>query len=218
VGNELIRKDVCAEAMRLCYLLCEHPLSGTAASFALLSLMCFQASRFDSRTDAHNEIILLEQQDRSLWNQDLIARGYEYLSKSSQGSQFSVYHIESAIAAEHCLSARFDATNWERMLDLYDLLLTKKSTATVILNRSIILAQLRQTDLAIASIEQIPGIEGILKTQYIFNAVLGDLYLQQAKFGKARSYLLQAMELTSSEMEKNLMAKKIQKIEHRQLD
>jgi RNA polymerase sigma-70 factor (ECF subfamily) len=212
IAGNLIRKDLCAEAMRLCLLLCEHPLSAKPASYALLSLMCFQASRFESRIAANQEIILLEQQDRNSWDRDLIGKGYEYLQQSSCGNQLSVYHIESAIAAEHCMAPSFAATNWQRMLTLYDLLLTKKNIPTVTLNRAIVLAQLHQTTAAIASIMQLSGIAQLLQKQSIFNAVLGELQLKEQQFTLARAYFKQAMLLTSSEQEKSLIAKKLRHI------
>jgi len=101
-ADELIRYDLCSEAMRLCKLLEEHRVGSLPSTFALLSLMCFQASRFNSRMGDDNTIILLQHQDRSKWDQELIHMGYHYLNRSSSGDQLSVYHIESAIAAEHC--------------------------------------------------------------------------------------------------------------------
>src|SRR6202022_2518157 len=125
-ADELIRYDLCAEAMRLCKLLAEHRVASSPTSFALLSLMCFQASRFDSRIGDDHSIILLEQQDRRMWNKELIRLGYYYLNSSAAGDDLSVYHIESAIAAEHCLAPDFEATNWESLLKLYNCLLEKK--------------------------------------------------------------------------------------------
>ncbi|HMH32554.1 MAG TPA: sigma-70 family RNA polymerase sigma factor, partial [Puia sp.] len=113
--DELIRKDLCAESMRLCKLLSEHRCGQRPMTYALLSLMCFQASRFESRVDEDNSIILLQQQDRNKWDKQLIALGYQFLSQSSFGDELSIYHIESAIAAEHCLAPSFEATNWKRM-------------------------------------------------------------------------------------------------------
>ncbi len=209
IAGALIRKDLCAEAMRLSLLLCEHPLSAKPASYALLALMCFQASRFDSRIAANQDIILLEQQDRTSWDRDLIGKGYEYLQKSSCGNQLSVYHIESAIAAEHCMAPSFADTNWQRMLALYDLLLSRKNIPTVTLNRAIVLAQLDRTADAISSIMHLPEIAQLLQKQSIFNAVLGELQLKQHAFNQARVYFRQAMLLTSSEQEKKLIAKKL---------
>ena len=208
-ADELIRKDLCAEAMRLCLLLSEHKTVKQPATFALLSLMCFQASRFDSRVDENNAIILLQHQDRSRWNHALIQKGYEYLSLSSSGEYISVYHIESAIAAEHCLSKNFAETNWGRMLDLYDLLLIRKAIPTVILNRAIVLAHLQRIPEAISEIEQIENINSLLETQYIYNAVLGDLYLKKHENEAAERFLKQAYLLTGSHPEKSLITEKL---------
>ncbi|WP_431213116.1 DUF6596 domain-containing protein [Puia sp. P3] len=84
-ADELIRHDLCAEAMRLCKLLTEHRVVADPPAFALLSLMCFQASRFESRIGEDNTIILLQKQDRNKWDHELIRMGYYYLNLSSEG-------------------------------------------------------------------------------------------------------------------------------------
>lgn len=207
--NEVIRKDLCVEAMRLCLLLAEHRAGKHPTTFALFSLMCFQASRFESRIDENNSIILLQHQDRNTWNKALIQKGYEYLNLSSQGDELSVYHLESAIAAEHCMAHIFAATNWQRMLQLYDMLLEQKHTPLVILNRAIVLWQLNETAAALHEIWQIAAIEQLLRSHYIFSLVLGELYLQLGDEHNAGKFLQQAMDLTTSLAEKKLIASKL---------
>ncbi|MFI5151819.1 MAG: RNA polymerase sigma factor [Chitinophagales bacterium] len=209
--DELIRKDLCAEAMRLCKLLSEHPCGQQPTTFALLSLMCFHASRFDSRLDEEEEIILLEDQDRTKWDKQLISLGYHFLSLSSEGTHLSIYHIESAIAAEHCLSPSFQETNWKHMLRLYDLLLAQKRTPVVLLNRAIVVAQSGEPSKAIEEVLQIPGIDKLFESQYIYCAVLGNLYLQSGKMDDAKTMLQKAYALTHSKAEKKLIAGKIMK-------
>jgi RNA polymerase sigma factor (sigma-70 family) len=209
-ADELIRKDLCAEAMRLCFLLSEHKTGNRPATFALLALMCFHASRFESRVDEDNSIILLQHQDRNSWNKELISQGYQFLHHSSQGEQLTVYHLESAIAAEHCLAVTFEDTNWPRMLKLYDLLLIEKRTPMVILNRAIVLARMQQVPVAIQEIWNIDGIDTLLPTQYIFSAVLGDLYLQLGEEHNAKKFLQQAHDLTTSLAEKKLIREKME--------
>jgi len=211
--DELIREDVCAEAMRLCLLLLDHAAGNQPATYALLSLMCFQASRFESRVDDNNSIILLENQDRTKWNRELIERGYYYLSLSSDGEQVSVYHIESAIAAEHCLSKDFASTNWSRMLDLYDLLLCQKRTPVVMLNRAIVLSRLNRTAEAIGEILAMEEIDDLLENHYIYNAVLGDLYIKNGDMVIARTCLRRAHTLTQSAAEKKLIDSKLLSID-----
>ena len=210
--DELIRKDLCAEAMRLCLLLSQHKAGKQPATFALLALMCFHAARFESRLNDKQEIILLEYQDRSTWSKELITLGYQYLQQSANGQQLTVYHIESAIAAEHCLADSFEQTNWERMLQLYDLLLEQKCTPLVILNRAIVLAQSGEIVIAIQDIWDIEDIEYLLQTQYIFGAVLGDLYYRFNDKANAQRYLQQAHQLTTSIAEKKLIEEKLRRL------
>jgi len=208
-ADELIRHDLCAEAMRLCLLLSEHKTGKQPSTFALLSLMCFQASRFNSRVSDDNSIILLQHQDRSKWDHALIGMGYHYLNLSSSGDHISVYHIESAIAAEHCIAACFEQTNWPRLLNLYDLLRSHNQTPTVLLNRAIILAQLGTPLEAIEEIWQIDGIDGLLASQHIYSAVLGHLYGQLGDKVNAVKYLHHSFRLTGSHAEQKLILEKI---------
>jgi len=211
-ADEFIRKDLCAEAMRLCLLLSKHKAGNRPATFALLSLMCFQASRLDSRLDENNAIVLLQDQDRSKWDKDLVAMGYRYLNQSSDGDELTVYHIESAIAAEHCVTADFASTNWYRMLDLYDLLLQHKQTAVVQLNRAVVLSQLGSISKAIEEILNIEDIDILLASQHIYSAVLGDLYSKIGDESNATKYLQQSYQLTNSIAEQHLIAEKLIRI------
>ncbi len=211
-ADEIIRKDLCAEAMRLCKLLTEHRRCSQPATFALLSLMCFHAARFESRLNENNELVLLQYQDRSRWDKELIAIGHAYLNRSAAGAELSVYHIESAIAAEHCMSRSFQQTNWERMLCLYNLLLEAKPSATVQLNRAVVIAELGNIASAIESIMAIEKIDQLINTHYIYSAVLGDLYKRLSDAVKAQQYLQQAHDLTSSEAEKKLIKDKIEQV------
>jgi RNA polymerase sigma factor (sigma-70 family) len=208
-ADELIRHDLCAEAMRLCKLLTEHKVGVQPSTFALLSLMCFQASRFDSRIGEDNTIILLQHQDRSKWDQELIQLGYYFLNQSSSGNYLSVYHIESAIAAEHCLAPDFESTDWGALLRLYDCLLERKPIPIVQLNRSIILARTSGVDAAINTILDIPGILDLLDRHYIYAAVLGDLYGRTGNALESRRLLEKAYKLTPSLAEKKLLQEKL---------
>jgi RNA polymerase sigma factor (sigma-70 family) len=211
-ADELIRKDLCAEAMRLCKLLAEHRRGSQPATLALLSLMCFHAARFESRLNENNELVLLQQQDRGKWSRELIDIGYYYLNKSSTGNDLSVYHIESAIAAEHCMAKEFAHTNWLRMLELYDLLLRAKPSAIVQLNRAVVIAEIGNIPAAIETILSIEKIDQLISTQYIYSAVLGDLYKRLSDTVRASNYLKKAHDLTSSSAEKKLILEKLEQL------
>ena len=211
-AEELIRKDLCAEAMRCCQLLTEHTLVKQADAFALLALMCLQASRFDSRLNLQNEIVLLAEQDRTQWDQDLIQLGIQYLNLSSEGESISSYHLEAAIAAEHAIAKTFAETNWERLLQFYDLLLEAKPTPVIHVNKAVVLAQLGEVETAISSILSIQGIDGLLRTDHLYSAVLGELYKRLSNTIKAKEYLTHAQQLTPSLAEKKLLQMRLDEL------
>jgi len=213
-ADELIRRDLCAEAMRCCKLLTEHASTNQPSSFALLSLMCFHAARFDSRVDEDDNIILLQQQDRSKWNKELIAVGTHYLNQSNAGSELSIYHIESAIAAEHCLAPSFEQTNWARLLKLYDFLYEANPTPVVQLNRAVVLAETGLVETAIQTILSIEGIEKFIRSDHIYSSVLGELYKRLSDAVKAKEYLQHAHDLTPSYSEKRLIQRKMKEMEN----
>ncbi|HEX7572117.1 MAG TPA: sigma-70 family RNA polymerase sigma factor [Bacteroidota bacterium] len=160
-ADELIRKDLCAEAMRLCLLLSGHKIGDRPKTYALLSLMCFHASRFDSRVDSDNEIVLLQDQDRSAWDGELIRRGEFYLSKASEGDEVSEYHVEAAISAQYCMAPRFEETDWRAIAGLYDALMTMKRSPLVKLNRAVVLGRIHGPEAAIDEIHKIEGWESL---------------------------------------------------------
>ena len=115
MGNA-IRRELCDEAIRLTAILAQHPIGQVPQTFALLALMHLHVARMTSRQDASGGLLLLEEQDRALWDQQRIQVGLEWLAKSAYGDKFSRYHAEAGIAAEHCLASSFECgTNGERI-------------------------------------------------------------------------------------------------------
>ena len=117
-----VRKDLCLEAMRLTYLLVENEATCLPEVNALLALMCYHSSRFDARTDEQGEMVRYEDQDRSLWNDELIGRGHHYLHLSSKGDRITKYHLEATMAYWHTLKTD-TPEKWENILQLYNRLL-----------------------------------------------------------------------------------------------
>jgi RNA polymerase sigma-70 factor (ECF subfamily) len=207
--NDLIRKDLCEEAIRLALMLTENEFINQPKCSALLALMSLLASRFESRLDSKGEIILLEEQDRSKWNTELIQIGLYYLSKSSEGNEISGYHIEAAIVAEHSIAKNFNETNWERILQLYDILIKINSSPVVLLNRAIVIGKISGAKKAIDEINLISSVEKYIKSNHLFSAVLGEMYKQENNHIEAKKYFEKAYELTNSEAEKKLLQKKL---------
>ena len=203
--DSVIRNDLCYEAMRLCILLAEQEETNFPEVRALLALMCYNASRFDARIDNNGFIVLLKDQDRSKWNKELIERGHYYLNRSSEGDYISSYHIEAAISSLHCQAESFEQTDWERILQLYDALVQRNASPVVQLNRALALGQAKSKEEAIAEILKITT----LQDHYLYNAALGDLYLETGDKKKANIYFHAAETRTENVQEKELLKKKM---------
>ena len=203
--DTIIRQDLCEEGMRLCHLLTQHPKTQFPPAYALLALMCFQAARFDARTSNTGDIILLPDQNRSLWNADLIAKGKQFLNRAATGDILSEYHIEAAIAAYHCLAPSYTATDWGSILAYYNLLLAQKPSPIVALHRAVALAEVEGEAAALEALSQLTT----LSNNHYFQAIYGHLYERLGLFDLARQHYQKAATLTSSQAEKRLMEEKI---------
>ncbi|RPE12430.1 sigma-70 family RNA polymerase sigma factor [Chitinophaga lutea] len=190
--NSVLRKELCMEAMRLCYFLLQHAATNTPPVNSLLSLMCFHASRFDARLDAAGEHVLYEAQDRELWNDDLIEKGNYYLIQSAQGQQASRYHLEAAIAYWHCQKTPVPG-KWEEILDLYNKLLMLEYSPVAALNRTYALSRVKGKAAAIREAEQLQ-----LSGSHLYHSLLGNLYTG-VDGGKAAEHYQTALQLARTE-------------------
>src|SRR6185437_9788164 len=204
-GDMIIRKDVCLEAMRLGILLSEQDVTNTLETKSLMALMCFHAARFDSRIDNQGAIVLLKDQDRDLWEQELLRKGYEYLNDASESFVLREYYIEASIMAVHCSAPSYEKTDWPTILQLYESLQAIKDTPVVRLNKAIVMSRIYGPKPAIDYILQ--NIE--FKNYYLYHAVLGELYIEGKDPKTAREHLELALKLTDSKLEKELIEKKM---------
>ena len=152
-GTDPIRDDLCEEAARLCHMLCENDIA-TETTFALLALMLFHAARLESRVDADGAAVLLENQDRSNWDQRLIRVAEHWLSRSGTGP-ISSYHLEAGIALQHCRASSIESTNWAFIAKLYERLIQMNDSPVYRLNRSIAIALDGNIELAFDELNQI---------------------------------------------------------------
>lgn len=204
-SDRIIREELCEEAMRLCYLLTQHTLTNQPKTNALLSLMCFQASRFNARYDDRGQIVLLQDQDRSQWNQALIEKGRYFLNKASLGEMISTYHLEAAIGSCHALSKTFEETPWEKVLFLYEQLERINMSPVVTLNKAIAVSFVQSPARAMTIIQQI---EPEHRDHYYYTA-LGDFLLRAQKFSSAEAAYEVARTACVTEQETLLLNKKI---------
>ena len=197
-----LRKDLCLEAMRLTYLLIENEQTNKPFANALLSLMCFQSSRFDARLNQNGETVLYQDQDTGLWNQELIAKGEFFLDQASQGNKISKYHLEAGIAYWHTIKAD-TKEKWENILQLYNQLLLIEYSPIAALNRTYALAKANGKKEAIIEAEKIG-----LTDNHLYHSLLGELYTGLDN-EKAIMHLQNALALTKSTADKMLISNKI---------
>ena len=207
-SDELIRKDLLAQAMYLCDLLCNNPHTKSPQSFAAMALMCFHAARINSRISPEGEIILLDRQDRSQWNRQLIEEGNNWMNKGAVGDSLSSYHIEAAIAYEHCTAQQFENTNWQRILVYYDLLIQIQPTAFVALNRMAVVYKLNGAAETLQQLQHSPFLKEWEK-HYIYYSLLGEIY-SSTDTKKAIASFERAITLTQSDAEKKLLKRKME--------
>ena len=203
--DSIIRKDLCYEAIRLCLLLTENHETCLPDTLALLALMCYNASRFDARIDSQGMIVLLQDQDRGKWEKELIQKGQDYLNLSSHGNTLSTYHIEAAISSMHCTAASFEKTNWESILTMYNLLAQRNPSPVVLLNRAIALSFARSKQEAVDEIKKLTA----LQNHYLYNAALGDLYIDMGQAQLARTFYETALRQTHNPQEQELLQRKL---------
>ncbi|MDI1355114.1 MAG: sigma-70 family RNA polymerase sigma factor [bacterium] len=207
-SQEVIREDLMDEAMMLCKLLAENRYTQVPEVFALTALMCFHAARSKSRTTVEGEIILLPEQDRKKWNHPLIAEGNRYLNIAAFGDEISSYHLEAAIAFEHCSAETFDKTNWMRVLQLYEWLCRVAPSPVTELNRIIAFMQVKGPAAALKEVDLLENKKS-LKSYYLYHALLGDIHSKLNNRADARSHFESAIQLTKSRAEQKVLYHKI---------
>jgi RNA polymerase sigma-70 factor (ECF subfamily) len=201
----LLRKDLCAEAMRLCHLLTENQLTDQPQVSALMSLMCFHASRFEARVTSEGEYVLYQDQDTLLWNPELIEQGTYFLARAARGTQISKYHMEAGIAYWH--TKKDDTTEkWSAILGYYDDLLLLDYSPVVALNRAFALGKVEGKEVAIAEAEKI----ALLDNRF-YHALLGELYTG-LNDERALGHFQQALALARSAADKSFLRKKLEQL------
>jgi RNA polymerase sigma factor (sigma-70 family) len=203
--NNTLRKDLCLDAMRLCYMLIENQYTNKPQVNALLSLMCFHASRFEARFSENGEMIIYEEQDTALWDSDLISKGGYFLNCSAIGNKVSKYHLEAAIAYWH--TQKTDTKEkWENILQLYNQLLQMEYSPIAALNRTYALAKANGKEEAVIEAEKLKLIDN-----HFYFTLLGELY-SSIDNEKSRQNFHKAFSMAKTETDKLAIQKKIDKL------
>ncbi|PWT73449.1 MAG: RNA polymerase subunit sigma [Bacteroidetes bacterium] len=203
--NATIRKDLCLEAIRLCYMLVENPFTNRPQVNALLALMCFHSSRLDARVDENGSLILYDEQDTTLWNTELISKGGYFLMQAYTGDVISKYHLEANIA--YWNTRKSDShEKWENILQLYNQLLRIEYSPVAALNRTYALSRAKGKLEAIVEAEKLK----LTDNQFYF-ALLGELYTSIDN-QKAKENFQQALLLAKTNPDKEAIQRKMNKL------
>ncbi len=208
-GDELIRQDLCGEAIRLGRLVAGHPAVAAPAAHALVALMAFQAARLCARMDDGGEMVLLEDQDRALWDRRLIALGFTHLEQSAEGPRMTVYHLQAAIAAIHATASTPGDTRWTEVLGLYDDLLRMNPSPVIALNRAVALARVKgpaEALAAVAAIEEDPS----LANYYLLPSVKGRLLSELGDRAGAAACYRAALARPCTEPERRFLLRQLE--------
>lgn len=204
-GDDLVRADLCEEAIRLTRLVASHPVASSPEVHALLAILLFQAARLPARVNAGGELMILAEQDRSLWNRSMIAEGLRQLDRAASGEVVTRYHIEAGIAATHATSRSFEETDWNTIVGLYDELVAINPSPVVKLNRAVAIAMAKGVACGIQEIERIT-----LPDYLPLVVALGELSLRAGDRERAAAHFRQALELPSTTPEKKFLLKKLE--------
>jgi len=208
-GAEVMRAELTGEAIRLGRLLTE--LRPETEVIGLLSLMLLHESRHAARTSPAGELILLENQDRSLWNREQIAEGVALVEKALKSRRFGSYTLQAAIAAVHARSSSVASTDWRQITVLYDRLLRIQPSPVVELNRAVAIAMCEGPEQGLCLIDDLLARED-LSHYHLAHSARADLCRRLGRFPEARASYEKALALARQEPERRFLARRLEEL------
>ncbi len=190
-------------------MLLEHPAGAVPATYALAALMCFNAARLPGRMDASGNLSPFFQQDRSQWNQGLIAEGIRLLDLSAVGTELTEYHIEAGIARVHAIAKRAEETDWASIVSLYDLLIAARPSPVVALNRAIAIAERDGAARGLEEISRIADAERLERYPFYW-AAMGEFELRLGRYEAAGRHFQAALKLGRNEAERKFLRGRVE--------
>jgi len=203
-----IRRELCEEAIRLGTLLAEHSVGAVPETFALLALMHLHSARLAARADGEGGLLLLEEQDRSLWDRDRIGVGAEWLGRAACGEVFSRFHAEAGIAAEHCFAPSFAQTRWQEIAELYSILERIAPSPLHTLNRAVAIAERQGPEAGLAVLHGVVPPSWLLGS-YLWDAVLSDLHRRTGSLEVAQQHRERALASAPTQAVRELLQRRL---------
>jgi RNA polymerase sigma-70 factor, ECF subfamily len=206
-GEALIRSDVCLEALRLGRLVASSSMSAPRVN-ALAALMALQAARLPARTDAAGDLVLLEEQDRRLWDDDLIALGFSYFDRSIAGEDISEWHVQAAIAATYASAACSAEIDWAAILEHYDQLMEMTDSPVVALNRAVVVMKVHGAEASLAALTPLEG-NNALQKYHLLAATQGHVLAALGRLDEAKVAFSAALECDCTLPEKRFLQRQL---------
>ncbi len=214
-GEPLMRTDLCAEAIRLGHLVRGLMTPRAPAEVTgLVALMLLHDSRRDARLDRDGDLVLLEEQDRRLWNRQQIAEALPLVEESLQGGP-GPFGVQAAIAALHCQAARAEDTNWPQIVRLYSLLERLQPSPVVSLNRAVAVAMVEGPETALALLDAL-AVE--LEDYHLFYAARADLLRRAGSFLQAAQSYELALALVTNDSERRFLERRLREVRDQKVD
>ncbi len=211
--EQAVREDLCHEAMRLAVLLSQLRSAAGPETPALIALFCFLAARLPARVGDDGNLLLLAEQDRGRWDQELIAEGLRWLAGSAEGETLTPWHLEAAIAARHSAATSFAETDWISIRELYDLLLRLRPTPVVALNRAIAMGMAEGPEAGLRALAEIEDRERLARYPFL-PAAVAEFELLAGRPERAAEQLSAALLLARNPAEEAVLARKLAACNH----
>ena len=208
-GSKLVREELCHEAIRLTELLAQHRSGNQPKTQALLALMLLNAARTPAREDDEGNLLRLEEQDRTQWDQMMIVHGMSCLRESAVGGEITEYHLQAGIAACHATASDYQSTDWARILSLYDRLMEFDDSPVIALNRAVAIANFHGPRAGLEAVRAIRD-HGKLASYYLFYSVIGELQMRMNNREAAAEQFRKAFELAETKSERAFLLKRLQ--------
>lgn len=210
-GENPIRLDLCWESIRLGQMVAEHPLCGTPAAQAFVALLLLHMARMNGRLDTDGVVVLLAEQDRQRWDGGLIRQAMGYAERAAQGTELSRYHLEAAIAWEHCRAPDFAATDWSRISDLYDMLQQRFSTPMIRLNAAVARSYVAGPQVGTTLLLKLDDADR-QRIRPWWDCCMAQLHERMGQPQKALSHWRDALALASAESQRVLIRSRIERL------
>jgi RNA polymerase sigma factor (sigma-70 family) len=210
-GESLVREALCADALRLARILVRHPATGRPQVHALCATFCFAAARLDARVDASGELVTLDEQDRSRWDAALIAGGFRHLDRAAADNRLTRFHLQAEIESCHAAAARFDLTDWPRILRAYDALAEIAPSPVVAVNRAVAVSMVVGPVAGLGELEVL-STERSLHLYYPYHAARADLLARLGRDAQAVGALSTALSLSPVEPVRRLLACRLDRL------